>query len=44
MVEDCLGAQTGIAMKSRLQPETAKEVERGDQEARAEPPVIGNGQ
>ena len=34
MVEDRPGAQTGIAMKSRLQPEIAKEVEPEDREKR----------
>jgi hypothetical protein len=32
MVEARPGAQTGTAMKSRLQPEMAKEVEREDRE------------
>jgi hypothetical protein len=42
MVKDRLRAQTGTAMKSRLQPEIAKEVERGDQGAGAVPQAISN--
>ena len=34
MVEDRPGAQTGTAMKSRLQPEIAKEVELEGREER----------
>ncbi len=43
MVEGRPGGQTGNHMKSWLQPEIAKEVEREIRDAGAEPQAFGNG-